>query len=198
MNDNTVTVDVSADTKQFDQAMDALNNSTKDFGRVFSSTISRAITSGKGFEDTLRSIGQRFADLALNQALKPLENIFSNLLGSAVGAVGGGIGIPGFAKGGLFANQSLVPFANGGVVSSPTPFGFGQRLGVMGEAGPEAIMPLKRGSDGKLGVASATSSGNAMNVVFNVNANDAASFKRSEGQITAMLARAVSRGQRNL
>lgn len=198
MKETNVVVDVSADTTQFDSAMSALNDSTKDFGRVFSSTISRAITSGKGFEDTLRSIGQRFADLALNQALKPLENIFSNVLGTLVGSFGGGTAFPAFAKGGVFQNQSIVPFANGGIVSSPTPFNFGQKLGVMGEAGPEAIMPLKRGADGKLGVAAGGSSGNSMNVVFNVTANDAASFKRSEGQITAMLARAVSRGQRNL
>jgi lambda family phage tail tape measure protein len=198
MKDTNVVVDVSADTTQFDSAMSALNDSTKDFGRVFSSTISRAITSGKSFEDTLRSIGQRFADLALNQALKPLENIFGNVLGALVGSLGGGTAIPAFAQGGVFQNQSVVPFANGGIVSSPTPFNFGQRLGVMGEAGPEAIMPLKRGSDGKLGVAAGGSAGNSMNVVFNVTSNDASSFKRSEGQITAMLARAVSRGQRNL
>lgn len=198
MNETNVVVDVSADTTQFDNAMSALNDSTKDFGRVFSSTISGAITSGKGFEDTLRSIGQKFADLALNQALKPLENIFGNLLGNVAGSFGTGTGIPGFAQGGIFQNQSLVPFANGGIVSSPTPFNFGQRLGVMGEAGPEAIMPLKRGADGKLGVAAGENAGSSMNVVFNVTSNDASSFKRSEGQIAAMLARAVSRGQRNL
>ncbi len=198
MNERTVAVDVTADTSQFDQAMEALNNSTKDFGKTFSSTITQAITSGKSFEDTLRSIGQKFVDLALNQALKPLENVFGNVLSSLAGGVGAGSGIPGFAKGGVFSNQSVVPFANGGVVSSPTPFNFGQRLGVMGEAGPEAIMPLKRGQDGKLGVAAASSSTGGMNVVFNVNATDASSFKRSEGQITAMLARAVSRGQRSL
>ena len=194
MNENSVAVEITADTTQFDQAMEALNDSTKNFGSTFSSTISRAIISGKSFEDTLRSIGQRFADLALNQALKPLEDI----LGSVIGGVGSATGIPGFAKGGLFAKQSLVPFASGGVVSSPTPFSFGQRLGVMGEAGPEAVMPLSRGSDGKLGVAAAGNSTQPANVIFNVNSPDAASFKRSEGQITAMLARAVSRGQRNL
>ncbi len=41
----------------------------------------------------------------------------------------------------------------GGVISSPTMFGYGQgKAGVLGEAGPEAILPLQRGSDGKLGV----------------------------------------------
>lgn len=198
MNNENLVVDVSADTTSFDAAMEALSDSTKKFGQTFSSAISGAITSGKGFEDTLRTIGQRFADLALNQALKPLENIFGNFLGSIAGGGGASGGIPGFAKGGVFQNQTVTPFARGGIISSATPFSFGDRLGVMGEAGPEAIMPLTRGSDGKLGVASLGNSGSAMNVVFNVNSNDAASFRKSEGQITAMLARAVTRGQRNL
>lgn len=198
MNTNEMVVEVSADTKQFDAAMKTLNTTTKEFGSIFSSTITKAIKSGQGFDETIRSIGQRFADLALNQATKPLEDIFGNLLGSVVGGLGAGLSVPGFAKGGVFGSNSVTPFANGGIVSSPTPFGFGERLGVMGEAGPEAIMPLSRGSDGKLGVAAASSNAGAVNVVFNVNASDATSFKRSEGQITALLARAVARGQRNL
>lgn len=198
MKNDTVMVDVKADTSDFDAAMDALVDSTKDFGQTFSSTISRAIVSGKGLEDTLRSIGQRFADLALNQALKPLENIFGNFLGSLGGAGSPGFSIPGFARGGVFQNQSVTPFARGGIVSGPTPFSFGERLGVMGEAGPEAIMPLARGADGKLGVAAAGNSQSPMNIVFNVNASDASSFRKSESQISAMLARAVLRGQRNL
>jgi len=197
MKTSEVVVDVSADTTEFDYAMQSLNDATKDFGSVFSSTISRAITSGKSLDDTIRSIGQRFADLALNSALKPLEGVFDNLLGSVFSGIGAA-GIPGFADGGVVSNGSVVPFARGGVVSSPTPFNFGKRLGVMGEAGPEAIIPLARGPDGKLGVSAGQAQSGSMNVVFNVNATDASSFKRSEGQITAMLARAVARGQRSL
>jgi lambda family phage tail tape measure protein len=60
----------------------------------------------------------------------------------------------GFAKGGAFgANGQITAFADGGVVSRPTFFGYaGGRMGLMGEAGPEAVMPLTRGPDGKLGV----------------------------------------------
>lgn len=58
-----------------------------------------------------------------------------------------------WAKGGAFQNGSVVPFASGGIVDSPTNFGMsGGRTGLMGEAGPEAIMPLTRMSGGKLGV----------------------------------------------
>ena len=56
-----------------------------------------------------------------------------------------------------FAQNSIQPFAMGGIVTRPTFFKYADggtfNNGVMGEAGPEAIMPLKRGADGKLGVA---------------------------------------------
>ena len=65
----------------------------------------------------------------------------------------------------------------------------------MGEAGPEAIMPLRRGLDGRLGVAA---SNNAQNVNITINTPDADSFQRSRTQVAATLARAVDRGRRNL
>lgn len=196
MNGNKVIVGVEADTTRFDDAMQDLTNTTKNFGNVFSSTIRRSIQTGRSFEDTIRSIGKRFADIALNKAFAPVENLFGNILGSLVGSATASP--TGFRKGDAFANSAQVPFARGGIVTSPVQFGFGNRLGIMGEAGPEAIMPLKRGTDGKLGVAASTSEGKPVNVVFNVSATDAASFRKSEGQITAMLARAVARGRRGL
>jgi len=58
-----------------------------------------------------------------------------------------------WAKGGAFHHGNVIPFASGGVVTSPTMFPMSRgRAGVMGEAGPEAIMPLRRGPDGSLGV----------------------------------------------
>lgn len=186
-----VVVGVSADTTGFDAAMESLTDATERFGEVFASTISRSIQSGKSFEDILRSIGKRFSDLALKKALDPVENLFSGLLGSFVG----GGSFPSAGSGAT--GGSVLPFAKGGVVSSPTMFGFGERLGVMGEAGAEAIMPLARGSDGRLGVA-ASEGAAPINVNFNIATRDAASFRKSEGQVTAMLARAVRRGQRGL
>lgn len=55
------------------------------------------------------------------------------------------------AMGGVFAGP-VTPYALGGVVTKPTLFAFANGTGLMGEAGPEAIMPLTRGPDGKLGV----------------------------------------------
>jgi phage-related minor tail protein len=59
-------------------------------------------------------------------------------------------------------------FADGGVVTRPTAFAMSGGMGLMGEAGPEAILPLRRGADGKLGVASA-GGGAAINQTINVN-----------------------------
>lgn len=65
----------------------------------------------------------------------------------------GSVSMYGFAKGGAFQGGNVVAFADGGVVNKPTNFAMsGGRLGLMGEAGAEAIMPLSRGKDGKLGV----------------------------------------------
>jgi phage-related minor tail protein len=65
-------------------------------------------------------------------------------------------------------------------------------MGLAGEAGPEAIMPLQRGPDGRLGVAG----GGAVSVTFNVTASDVRSFVASEAEVSAMLLRAVRRGNR--
>jgi len=71
------------------------------------------------------------------------------------------------ANGNVFAQNKIVPFAYGGVVNKPTLFPMANGTGLMGEAGPEAIMPLRRGADGRLGV---EASGGGTSVVVNVNA----------------------------
>jgi phage-related minor tail protein len=88
------------------------------------------------------------------------------------------------------------PFAAGGVVAAPTYFPMRDGLGLMGEAGPEAILPLKRGSDGRLGVA--TGSQASAPVTIHIATPDLESFRRSEAQVAAGLARAVARGRRGL
>jgi len=73
------------------------------------------------------------------------------------------------AKGNVFAQNKIVPFAYGGIVNKPTLFPMANGMGLMGEAGPEAIMPLRRGRNGRLGVEAA--SGATSNIVVNVDAS---------------------------
>ena len=66
----------------------------------------------------------------------------------------------------------------------------------MGERGAEAIMPLARGPDGRLGVAASGGGSGATHVNVNITTPDVAGFQRSQVQIAGALARAVARGRR--
>jgi phage-related minor tail protein len=156
--------------------MRALRTTADDFGLSISRAFASGITQGKKFEDVLKTVALRLSSSMLNSALQPLEK---SLFGGLSGLFGGG---------------TVTPFANGGVVSAPTYFPMRGGMGLMGEAGAEAIMPLARGSDGKLGVRG----GGGTTVNVSINATDAASFMRSEAQVSAALARAVARGKRAL
>jgi phage-related minor tail protein len=90
--------------------------------------------------------------------------------------------------------QAVRGFAKGGVVQGATAFMAGGQPAVMGEAGPEAILPLARGSDGRLGVRG----GGGVQVTVNLSTPDAESFQRARGQVAAALARAVERGTARL
>jgi hypothetical protein len=103
--------------------------------------------------------------------------VVQQLVGSFDAKAGTGSGIVGFfgklltsADGNVFSNGSQIKaFANGGVVGSPTYFPMsGGQTGLMGEAGPEAIMPLKRGANGRLGV-EVQGGGGSVNVTNNIN-----------------------------
>lgn len=184
-----VTVSINADIAPFQAALDNLEKLSDRFGAQLTGALKGAAVSGRELDDVLRRIGLNLAGMALQEGLKPLQSLTGSLFS---GLLGGLAGILPFAKGGV---PGVVPFASGGVVSAPSYFPMGRSLGLMGEAGPEAILPLQRSSDGRLGVA-ASGGGAPVNVVFNVSTPDAASFRKSEAQITGMLARAVSRGTR--
>ena len=184
-----IDVALNVDTEPLETAFRSLERLSDSFGRQLTGALKSAVAGGKELDDILRRIGLNLAGMALQEGLKPLQNLAGSLFSGLFS------GIMPFAKGGV--PGQVVPFADGGVVSAPTFFPLGRSVGLMGEAGPEAILPLQRGSDGRLGVA--TSGGGApVNVTFNVTTPDAQSFRRSEGQISGMLARAVARGSRSL
>lgn len=157
----------------------------KDIGLTFSSAFEDAIVSGKKFSDILKGIGDDLLRLLVRR------NITEPIVG-AIGGINWGSLLAGFlgsAKGNAFGASGVIPFATGGIVNSPTLFGFaGGRTGLMGEAGPEAILPLKRGRDGKLGVQSAGMGG----VVINQTINVAAGASRNEVLQAAATAKAAA------
>lgn len=153
------------------------------------------IFDGQKLSDALKGIGRTVADTVLSIAMKPVENALAGTLASGVSGMLTNA-MP-FAKGGAFVQGRVMPFAKGGVVAEPTHFPMRGATGLMGEAGPEAIMPLRRGADGRLGVAAASGGGRPVNVTVNVTTPDVAGFQRSQSQIAAQLGRALARGDRN-
>jgi phage-related minor tail protein len=160
-------------------------------GRSFGSSLTKAFSDaavrGRKLSDVVRSLALSLSRSTLRAAVKPVSEALSGAVTNALN----------FHRGGVFSSGMTVPFARGGVIGAPAAFPLrGGRTGFAGEAGPEAILPLARGGDGRLGVRA--EGGAPVAITFNVTTPDAESFRRSESQVAAMLNRAVSRGERNL
>lgn len=144
--------------KPFEKATDEMT----EFARQAARNIQDALgtTLKQLLKGNFDDIGSLFGDLLLNMVAQAgAARIGNALFGkdflSGTGSIGGLVKDLFFsANGNVFAPGGVQTFARGDVFSSPTAFGFGSgRVGVMGEAGPEAVVPLKRGRDGKLGIA---------------------------------------------
>lgn len=162
----------------------------RDFGNALGNAFEGAALKGRSLSDVLKKLALDLSRVALDRAAQTISGAVSNGIGTMLGSVTAN------ADGNAIADGRVLPFAKGGVISSPMLFPLRGGTGLAGEAGAEAILPLRRGADGRLGVA--TEGGGATNITFNVTATDAASFRRSESQIAAMLARVGARGQRNM
>ncbi|MEW6451156.1 MAG: phage tail tape measure protein [Pseudomonadota bacterium] len=161
----------------------ALASTAASFAKVMTTAFMQSANSGKQFDEVLKSLALRMSDNAVNSAF---QSITSKLPGG-LGSMFSGFNVANMIK----------PFADGGVVGTPTYFPLPGGAGFAGEAGPEAIMPLARGSDGRLGVAAGGPRAGA-SITVNIATPDAESFRRSESYITGQIARAVARGQRSL
>jgi phage-related minor tail protein len=169
---------------------EGLRTQMQDIDRLAESAGNRLVTAfasaalhGRGLSDTMRGLALSLSRLALSQALRPLGNLLGGLAGNI---------LPN-AMGNVIAGGKVFPFAAGGIVNAPTLFPMQGGMGLMGEAGPEAILPLARGADGRLGVR-----GGGINVSVSIATPDVQGFERAQSQVAALIARAVSRGQRNL
>ncbi|MCC2098543.1 MAG: phage tail tape measure protein [Hyphomicrobiales bacterium] len=185
---NTLTDTDASTINDIRVALDAVNFSADRVSRTMTRTFATAITSGKSFETVLQSLALSLSRVALNAALRPLQQGLSSALGSAVSSLtASGSGAP-----------AIAPFAEGGIVSRPVFFGSGGGLGLMGEKGAEAIIPLSRGPDGRLGLAADRAQSRPVNVTVNISTPDVAAFQRSQVQVAGALARAVGRGRRGV
>ena len=124
---------------------DSLASRLESFKSTFQNAFVGLVTGALSFKEALGQIATSLAKMAAEAAF---QQLFGKLF------KGGGLlgGLFGFANGGAFSNGRVMAFANGGIVNGATAFAMQGGLGVMGEAGPEAIMPLARGRGGKLGV----------------------------------------------
>ncbi len=169
--------DLIGDKKAWDVAADnsndALSKYVQDVGKHMSQlrdaganalqgledSFVKFVTEGKFmFKDLARSIIADLTRIAVKKAImKPLTGFLGNMLP----------GIFGNAKGNVFAANQIVPFAKGGIIDRPTIFPLAKGAALAGEAGHEAIIPLKRGRGGRLGV----EGGGGTSIVVNVDAS---------------------------
>ncbi len=174
----------------------------RSLGGSLRSALDKAIFGGAKLGDVLKGLAADVLGKTVDFALKPVQAALSGGLTSALGSLTGGlVSALGFARGGVVSGGVAAPvqaFARGGVVSGPTVFPMARGIGLMGEAGPEAILPLRRGADGRLGVSAEGRSASAPTVHITIQTPDIAGFRRSRGQVAAELARAVGRGSARL
>ena len=196
--------DTAEVARNFDGQLQGVQHSlvatTRDLGnleRGFSGGLRRAFDGvfldGMKLSDALGVVAKSMADTVYAAAVNPVTSHLGGLL--ANGVTNAVSGMMPFADGGAFSQGRVMPFANGGVVRSPVTFPMRGGTGLMGEAGPEAIMPLARGADGRLGVKAA--GGTSVSVTMNIQTQDAQSFQRSESQIASQMSRLMARAQRN-
>jgi len=199
--------------KEMQDRIEGIKDTLKDLAGSFVKTFVADLRAGKSAVGALTNAFSKLADKLMDMVI---DQAINALIGSLVGAAFGGGSAPGFvsgngasfdsiwagfARGGAFAgNNSLHAHANS-VVSRPTKFAAGGAFsgGLMGEAGHEAIMPLKRGPGGMLGVRAfqaANSNGNsapaivAVSVEINNNASNdvnATAEVGNDGKIRIMI-----------
>ena len=159
--------------KSFQDGIKSMGDLAGNLGSSFASAfqgmadqLTEFVTTGKAnFREfavsVLRDISRMIIQYAIFNAVKGILNAFNPAAAAAP--------LVQAANGRVFAQNGIQAFARGGIVNRPTVFPFANGIGLMGEAGPEAIMPLRRGRDGNLGVMS--SGGGTTNVVVNVDAS---------------------------
>ncbi|MFA5573257.1 MAG: hypothetical protein WDA42_09125, partial [Candidatus Bathyarchaeia archaeon] len=187
-NDLPLVVDKIDETVQ--QAAESTRNSidlVRDLGMTFESAFEQAIFAGNSLRDVLQGLMEDIAKIILRRTV--IQPLTAGILGAF-----------GLASGGVLQSGRLTPFANGGIVASPTIFPMASGVGLMGEAGPEAVMPLVRTPSGDLGVKSEGGGAANVHVTMNINAVDARSFvdllSRNKATVEAIVVNSIWRNDK--
>lgn len=159
----------------------------EELGLTFQSSFEEAVAGGGKFSDVLKGLEQDIIKIITRMTItKPLTESMKGFDWSgALSSIGSFFSPSAAAAKGAWFDGEVSAFANGGaftnsVVGSPTLFKFanGGKLGLMGEAGPEAIMPLKRDGAGRLGVSAEGMGGGSVTVNVINNSNSTARTER--------------------
>ena len=174
-----------------DEQAKKTNDTLEEFSKQAARNIQDAMADflfdpfAKGTQGMLQSFGTMLQKMIAQAVAADLgKRMFGDLVkgGEGSGWFGGALdwlgGLFKNADGGVYTSAGLAAYS-GRIVDRPTVFPFARGIGLMGEAGPEAILPLKRGGDGKLGVA-AGGGGHTINVY--VTGTNAPDVRRSAGQ----------------
>ena len=170
---------------------------TNAIGGLEDSLTSLATTGAGNFKAFAASVLKDVTRMIIRQlVLKSIMQIIGGIGGGGGGAAVGGTrelnlaGIASYsAKGNVFASNGIQPFAMGGIVNRPTLFPFAKGVGLMGEAGPEGILPLRRGKDGKLGVIAGSGGGST---TINISVDAKGSSVQGDNGQSGALARAIA------
>ena len=211
-------VQFKAELEEFEVALE--NVAVSGFKKMEDAILQFVQTGKLAFKDLVRSVIADLTRLMIRQTVtKPLFNAFTSALTGGFSLSGGGsgfsaddfisggytagqadiVGSGGFlesvisAKGNTFARNGIVPYYKGGVIRNPT-------MSLMGEAGPEAILPLQRGRGGRLGVVMQGGGGGTTNVNYtgptlNFNGDEYVPKAAVGGIINAAAKQGASMGQ---
>ena len=160
------------------------------FTKMEDALVSFVMTGKLNFRDLANSIISDLTRMFVRAAItKPLFSaLFPNLANG--GVISGGELVPS-AKGNVFAKNKIVPYGYGGVIKKPTTFAMKEGLGLMSEAGAEAVMPLRRTRKGRLGVEASGGGNNVVNVSVNASGTAAQGNNMKANQLGKMIGTAI-------
>lgn len=177
----------------YTRALEDLNEKFDPFTKLVASVASTVENElNNAFASVLKGtadLGDALLSFASNVLAKVAQDLFAQQFAAPIAE---GISAIFSAKGNVFNQSGVTAFANGGVVGGPTVFPFANGIGLMGEAGPEAIMPLSRGPDGKLGVIAANGNSAPSVTINNYSGQEATASSDSAGNIVVEIGRAIA------